>query len=122
MEVEASLSCRRDEGRAVSVRCIFRDVTQQNRRERRLGMQLEVSQIVGESISQEEALPKVLAAICTTLGYDLANLWVVEEIQQQIRFDCSWSAPGPDYEEFLQVRTSRGYSAAVRDCPAWSGL
>jgi PAS domain S-box-containing protein len=106
VEVEASMSCRREEGRAVSVRCVFRDVTQQNRRERRLGMQLEVSQIVGESISQEEALPKVLAAICTTLGYDLANLWVVEEMEQQIRFDCSWSAPGPDYERFLQVSTS----------------
>jgi len=110
VEVEASLSCRRDEGRAVSVRCIFRDVTQQNRRERRLGMQLEVSQIVGESISPEEALPRVLGVLCTTLGYDLANLWVVEEIQQHIRFDCSWSAPGRVFEEFQRETTSRVFS------------
>jgi PAS domain S-box-containing protein len=106
VEVEASLSCRRDEGRAVSVRCIFRDVTQQNRRERRLGMQLEVSQIVGESTSPEEALPKVLAALCTTLGYDLANLWVVDEVQQNIRFDCTWSAPGRTFEEFQRETAS----------------
>ncbi len=102
VEVEASLSCRRDEGRAVSVRCIFRDVTQQNRRERRLGMQLQVSQIVGQSISQEEALLSVLAVLCTNLGYDLATLWVVDEMQQHIRFDCSWSVPGRSYEEFLR--------------------
>ena len=101
VEVEASLSCRREEGRAVSVRCIFRDVTQQNRRERRLGMQLQVSQIVGQSISQEEALLSVLAVLSSNLGYDLATLWVVDEMQQHIRFDCSWTVPGRSYEEFL---------------------
>jgi PAS domain S-box-containing protein len=110
VEVEASLSCRRDEGRAVSVRCIFRDVTQQNRRERRLGMQLEVSQIVGESISQDEALPKVLGVLCTTLGYDLANLWVVDEEQQHIRFYCSWAAPGRAYEQFQRETVSWVFS------------
>ena len=110
VEVEASLSCRRDEGRAVSVRCIFRDVTQQNRRERRLGMQLQVSQIVGQSISQEEALPSVLGVLCSDLGYDIANLWVVEDVQQRIRFDCSWAAPGRAYEEFLRESTSRSFS------------
>ena len=110
VEVEASLSCRRDEGRAVSVRCIFRDVTQQNRRERRLGMQLQVSQIVGQSISQEEALPSVLAVLCANLGYDIANLWVVDEFQEHIRFDCSWSAPGRSYEEFQRESAARPYS------------
>ena len=110
VEVEASLSCRRDEGRPVSIRCIFRDVTQRNRRERRLAMQLQVSQIVGQSISQEEALPSVLAVLCTDLGYDIANLWVVEEVQQRIRFDCSWSAPGRSYDEFLRESNSRSFS------------
>ena len=110
VEVEASLSCRRDEGRPVSVRCIFRDVTQRNRRERRLAMQLQVSQIVGQSISQEEALPSVLAVLCSDLGYDLANLWVVDESQQRIRFDCSWAAPGRSYEEFLRESQARSYS------------
>ena len=107
MEVEASLSCRRDEGRAVSVRCIFRDVTQQNRRERRLGMQLQVSQIVGQSISQEEALPRVLAAIHES-GIRPGALWVVEEMQQHIRFDCCWSVPGPRLRrDSFSANTSR---------------
>ena len=110
VEVEASLSCRRDEGRPVSIRCIFRDVTQRNRRERRLGMQLQVSQIVGQSISQEEALPSVLAVLCTELGYDIANLWIVDEIQQRIRFESSWSAPGRSYGEFLRDCTARSFS------------
>jgi len=109
VEVEASLSCRHDEGRAVSVRCIFRDVTQQNRRERRLGMQLQVSQIVGQSISKEEALLSVLAVLCTNLGYDMATLWVVDEMQQHIRFDCSWSMPGRSYEEFLRESAARPF-------------
>lgn len=107
VEVEASLSCRSEEAGPVSVRCIFRDVTQQNRRERRLGMQLQVSQTVGESTSPDESLPKVLEALCTTLGCDLANLWVVDEQLHIVRFQCSWSTPGRSFHEFQQDSPQR---------------
>ncbi|WP_446742766.1 PAS domain S-box protein [Silvibacterium acidisoli] len=110
VEVEASLSSRRSANRPATVRCILRDVTQRNRRERRMGMQLEVSQIVGESTSREEALPKVLAALCNTLGYDMANLWVVDDTLQQIRFDCSWSVPDRNHDEFLRDTQSRVFT------------
>ena len=108
-EMEASLSCRREDGRPVSVRCIFRDVTQQNRRERRLAMQLIVSQIVGESTTPEEALPRVLEALGTSLGCEMANLWVVDEDQRHMSFRTSWSTPGRSYEEFRRDCESRLY-------------
>jgi PAS domain S-box-containing protein len=110
VEVEANLSCRHEGGRPVSVRCIFRDVTQQNLRERRLRMQLQINQIVGESTSPEDALPKVLASLCESLGSDLANLWVVDDSQQHIRFECGWSTPGRSYEEFRRETDFRVFS------------
>jgi PAS domain S-box-containing protein len=110
MEVEASLSCRQEEGRPVSVRCIFRDVTQQNRRERRLAMQLEVSQIVGESTASDEALPQLLEAVASSLGCDLATLWVVDEDQRFMYFRSSWASPGHPCTEFLRDSRSRVYS------------
>jgi PAS domain S-box-containing protein len=110
VEVEASLSCRYSEGRPVSVRCIFRDVTQQNLRERRLRMQLHVNQMIGESTSASETLPKVLAALCQPLGCDLANLWVVDESADVIRYQYGWSAPGRGNEELRRESKSRAFS------------
>ncbi|MBB6142770.1 PAS domain S-box-containing protein [Silvibacterium bohemicum] len=110
VEVEASLSCRYTDGRPVSVRCIFRDVTQQNLRERRLRMQLHVNQMIGESTSADETLPKVLAALCAPLECDLANLWVVDEAAELIRYQYGWSAPGRNYEEFTRESNFRVFS------------
>jgi PAS domain S-box-containing protein len=106
VEVEASLSCRQRNGKPVSVRCVFRDVTQQNLRERRLRMQLHVNQMIGESNSMDETLPKVFGAVCSSLGCDLANLWIVDEANQNLRFQIGWSAPGRSYEEFHRESSS----------------
>ena len=109
VEVEASLSCRYSDGRAVSVRCIFRDVTQQNLRERRLRMQLHVNQMIGESTSASETLPKVLATLCGALECDLANLWVVDETSELIRQQYGWSSSDRNYEEFQRESHLRAF-------------
>ncbi|MFT4111142.1 PAS domain S-box protein [Silvibacterium sp.] len=110
VEVSASLSCRYSDGRPVAVRCIFRDVTQQNLRERRLRMQLQVNQMIGESTTAEEAFPKVLGALCASLSCDLANLWVVDESSDLIRFQFGWSTPGHIYDEFQRETRFRVFS------------
>ena len=110
VEVEASLSCRYSNNRPVSVRCIFRDVTQQNLRERRLRMQLQVNQMIGESTSADETVPKVLAVLCSSLGCDLANLWVVDETAEIIRCQYGWSVSGRSYEEFHRESRFRVFS------------
>jgi PAS domain S-box-containing protein len=110
VEVEASLSCRYSDGRAVSVRCIFRDVTQRNLRERRLRMQLHVNQMIGESTSADETLPKVLATLCAALECDLAHLWVVDEGAEVIRYQYGWYSPDRSYEEFRRESHFRAFS------------
>jgi PAS domain S-box-containing protein len=107
IEVEASLSRRQEDDKPVSVRCIFRDVTQQRQRERRLAMQLIVSQIVGESNAPEEAWPRVLASLGESLGVDVAGMWVVDEEEQVMRFHSGWTKPGDDGHEFGRENRSR---------------
>lgn len=102
VEVEASLSCRREESGPVSVRCTFREVTQQNRRERRLRIQLVVSQIIGETTSLDEGLARVLEALCTTFSCEFAALWTVDEAQHLIRPRIGWCAKGRSSEDFLR--------------------
>ena len=98
-ELEASLSCRQDRDEPVSVRCIFRDVTAQYQRERRLAMQLAVSQVVGESNTSDEALPAMLESLGTNLGFDMAGLWFVSS-DQHTRYLAGWFAPDRACTEF----------------------
>ncbi len=98
-ELEASLSCRQDHGEPVSVRCIFRDVTAQYQRERRLAMQLAVSQVVGQSNTSDEALPAMLESLGTNLGFDMAGLWFVSS-DQHTRYLAGWYRPESACAEF----------------------
>ena len=107
VEIEASLSCRREESGPVSVRCTFRDVTQQNRRERRLSIQLVVSQIIAESTSLDEGLTRVLESLCATFGSEFAALWIVDESQHVIRARTTWLARGRASEELLRETLSQ---------------
>jgi PAS domain S-box-containing protein len=100
VEVEASLSCRREETGPVSVRCTFRDVTQQNRRERRLRIQLVVSQIIGETTSMDEGLSRVLEALCSTFSCEFAALWTVDDQQHLIRPRVTWASRGRSSDDF----------------------
>jgi PAS domain S-box-containing protein len=106
-EVEANLSCRQDEGQAVSVRCLFRDVTQERQRERQMAMQLLVAQLVGESTRPEQALPRVLESLGSSLGWDVATIWRVDEEQQYLSYHAGWYAPGHAYQEFGRVNAGR---------------
>ena len=102
VEVEASMSCRREESGPVSVRCTFREVTQQNRRERRLRIQLIVSQIIAETTSIDEGLLRVLEALCVTFACEAAVLWRVDEAQHVVRPRLAWYARGRSSEDFLR--------------------
>lgn len=110
VEVEAALSCVRADDRVLSVRCVLRDVTPRNRRERRLALQLKVSQIVGESTTQEQALPRVLDSLGASLGWECAFLWMVDEDQKQIRFRHDWISPGRVCADFRRETAASVFS------------
>ena len=107
VEVEASLSCRLQDGHPVSVRCLFRDVTQERQRERQLAMQLLVAQLVGESTRPEQALPRVLESLGISLEWDAATIWVVDADQQLLSYHTGWYAPGSSFQEFGRVNAGR---------------
>jgi PAS domain S-box-containing protein len=88
-EMEASLFGLREAGRPRAVRCILRDVTLRNQRERRLAMQLGVGQVVQEA-STEDSLPRILSALGSHLGFDLVELWRVDSGHQVLRYGSMW--------------------------------
>jgi len=64
---------------------VFRDVTQKKRAEARLAAQHAVTQVLAESGTLSEATPKVIQAICESVGWELGVLWNVDVQQGVLR-------------------------------------
>jgi PAS domain S-box-containing protein len=90
-EMEASLFGLREAGHPRAVRCILRDVTLRNQRERRLAMQLGIGQVVQEA-STEDSLPRILSALGSHLSFDLVQLWRADAGYQVLRYGSMWMA------------------------------
>ncbi len=102
LELEISLSTRRRENSAATVRCIVRDMTQQRRRERRLSLQLTTTQIISQSASSQSASVRILETLCLSLGWDAAFLWQVSPDEAALQFHVGWTSPDQQMDGFLQ--------------------
>jgi PAS domain S-box-containing protein len=102
LELELSLSRRRNAASPQPVRCLLRDVTQQRQREHRLALQLAVSQIMGESASPEAAATRILEALCVSQGWDVALKWEVNSEEKRLDFCSAWGVPGRSTEALIQ--------------------
>ena len=71
-------------------------------RERRVALQLVVSEIVGESSSPEIAAMRILEALCVSQGWDAALRWEVNEEENRLEFCSAWGAPGRRAEIIIE--------------------
>jgi PAS domain S-box-containing protein len=102
LDLELSLSRRQKIDNPLAIRCLVRDITPQKQRERRLALQLVVSQIVGQSTSPEVASMRILESVCLSQGWDAAMLWTLNEDEDQLHFYSAWGAPGKRGEALIQ--------------------
>ena len=65
-----------------------------------------VRQVMVTSAGLEQALPQVLAALCTYLGWDAGQFWSVDADRQAMRVRYAWNASGAVVEGFLHASRS----------------
>ena len=71
-------------------------------RERRVALQLVLSEIVRENSSPEITSRCILEALCVSQGWDVAIQWEVNPEANHLEFRSAWSAPGRGTEKFVQ--------------------
>jgi PAS domain S-box-containing protein len=71
-------------------------------RERRVALQLVMSEIVRENRSPEIAAERILEALCVSQGWDVALRWEVNAEEDRLEFCSAWSAPGRHTETLIQ--------------------
>jgi PAS domain S-box-containing protein len=71
-------------------------------RERRVALQLVMSEIVGENTSPEIAAMRILEALCVSQGWDVALRWELNTEEKRLEFCSAWGAPGRRTETLIQ--------------------
>ena len=76
--------------------------------ERRLTAEYVAARVLLDATSFEEAAPKILEAICLTLGWEHGALWTVDRETDGLRCTEMWTSPSASFPEFdaLSRRTT----------------
>ncbi|HEX2090926.1 MAG TPA: ATP-binding protein [Longimicrobiaceae bacterium] len=99
-------------GSNVIFTAFLRDITERKRDEQRLATQYAITRVLAESTTVGEAAPRLLAAVCEGLGYEIGHFWSVQEGADVLRVADRWMAPALDAGEFeastLTTEMARG--------------
>lgn len=113
--VDGSVNGKFENGVMVSVRAIFRDVTDRRGAERRFSAQHAVARILAQESTLEAAAPGILRVLGEHLEWDAAALWKAGAGEGMLANLASWRSPGVD----LSSSEGEAFSAHV---PSGEGL
>jgi len=92
---------------------IARDITERRRLERRLMAQYEAARILAEADSLTAAAPRLLQAICESLGWELGQIWVLERDTEALHWLATWQIPALNAREFEEASYGRAFKRGV---------
>lgn len=68
----------------------------------------EIARALGESATLTEAAPRMLAAVCESLGWEYGALWEVDQGGKTLHCVGTWHASSLQVTEFVEIsRTTR---------------
>ena len=79
------------------------EVRERARAEQRLKTQYATTQILAESTTLEQGIPRFLEALCENLGWQVGEVWRVDPDAKALRRFGSWQSPGVSADELQQV-------------------
>jgi diguanylate cyclase (GGDEF)-like protein/PAS domain S-box-containing protein len=97
------------------------DVTARRSSENAQRAQLVVAQRLVDSTTIEEAGPKLLDALGSTMTWDAAAIWRLDDDASKLRFDTLWSVPTADPADTAQLEHALR-AATLRKGVGWAGM
>ena len=101
--VELSISPALVVGETYTFNAFIRDISVRKRTENRSVMQHSVTQILAESETLMDAMPKILRAVCDLSHWDLGALWLVNDQADVLSCAEIWHQPTVETVEFSRV-------------------
>jgi PAS domain S-box-containing protein len=92
---------------------VFRDITDHKRAARRMAAQHAVTRVLAESATLDEAAPRILQAVCDSVGWDMGTLWIVDRSAQVLRCVDVWHRPEVAIADFETAIRGQTFSPGV---------
>ena len=86
-----------------------KEIQVRQRSERRTAIQHAVTRVLAEADTLAEATPKIIEAICQSLGWALGALWRFDADSKQLRCVEIWHRPGLDVTEFASASRQKTF-------------
>jgi PAS domain S-box-containing protein len=90
------------DGRVAAATIISTDITERWNAERRQKVQHEVTQILTEAASLEEAVPRLLQRVCEVLDWQIGLLWKIDAPANILRLADVWHPSTPASRAFME--------------------
>jgi PAS domain S-box-containing protein len=68
----------------------LRDITERKNLERRRSARLAITQVLAQAPTLKEAAPRIVQAVCESLGWDMGALWMVDKQASVLRCEELW--------------------------------
>jgi PAS domain S-box-containing protein len=81
--------------------------------ERRLTAEYIAARVLLEASSFEEAVPKILEAICRALGWEHAALWTIDREKTVLRCSDIWTGPDERFPEFDSISRTTTFAPGI---------
>ena len=116
-----------ESGRVVGTFGLSRDITEHKQRAQLLAVQYAVTLQLAESRTLEEALIKILKAICDTFSWDWAAFWSFDAEAKMLRWGETWYSISGNLKKFAVASRALTFAhgdglpgrAWVEDGPLW---
>jgi PAS domain S-box-containing protein len=79
---------------------IFHEITERKRAEQRLRAQYATTRILAEAATLDEATPRLIQALCESLGWETGSIWRVDVEAKVLRLVQNWYTPRLPLGEF----------------------
>ena len=89
------------------------DVTERKREEARLAAQYAVTRVLAEAPTLAHATPRILEAICESLGWSVGAIWRVDQHENLLRCVETWQRPVGQVDEFDRITHFQTFSPGV---------
>jgi len=102
-------------------------IAERERAQTRQAAQLAVSQVLAESATLSDAAPRLLQAVCDSVGWELGEIWRVDREANVLRNEAIWHVSSVNAEEFVEISRKMTFAPGVglpgrvwaRGEPAW---
>ena len=81
--------------------------------QRRFAAEYATARVLAESARLADATPRILEAICTTLGWEHGALWRLDREANLLRCVDTWQVPGADFAQFEALSRSTTFPPGI---------